>query len=753
MGRHAAFAAIGLIVGLLGGIAIGHAIAGEGPPPREIITTGTLPACSGRPLESPGKQDDPGRKKPENDVEPRHEAPGELDSLAAIIAKADIPPIPSGDGEITGHVLTGAGEPVAGVTITALSDYPEDRGFTLPTAEERIEARIRYERWIDEAKSVTTTAADGSYRLAGLAKGTEYGVGARAEGWEISSSDPRRYRHTAGDICNFVAETSISLEVRVFLPDGSPATSGRISCDHSKGSGGSTSHGSLIERGGYTFKLGPGKWSVSAQAGKHEELTAGPTEVTLEAGVKPDPVELHLKASPGIVGTVKCAGTIVGLRPYVQLQANPPTEPPPATVKEDERGGFSGRRDDSFKFVGLTPGRYRVLLVLDGEVKDWEDATVTDVLVEIELELPEPARGDYIILRVYDPAGKPLTDVNLHITYHSGGSSSGSGGSELKQPDGSYWLPKKLVSRGREPEKGVECWYTVRVTSDTYGSREVRYEITDTHELEVRFSAPALVTLTVSNFNDHALRDKLRWSLIREGADGRSTRTTSPREGANSSPLKMGPEEPGEYFLVLTYAEGRSSFDARELLRQPVTLAAGDNALTAAVPVLYTLTLTGENDALRRIEIRAKDGSFNLRSYSITPTDGRMAVECVPAGTYVLKGGDGEMEVTVSSDTTVKFEPRAYNCFVLTIPAGGEIEALGFADGDKLVKVDGEAVSVMNVGEAQVQASLAKENTTWTVLRNGSPTDVTFNGKTLMEIMSRRGPNRERFDMRPGYQD
>jgi hypothetical protein len=111
------------------------------------------------------------------------------------------------------------------------------------------------------------------------------------------------------------------------------------------------------------------------------------------------------------------------------------------------------------------------------------------------------------------------------------------------------------------------------------------------------------------------------------------------------------------------------------------------------------------------------------------------------------------MEVVVSSDTTVKFEPRAYDCFDLTVPPGGDIEALGLADGDKLIKVDGTEVAMNEAGQAVLLASLAKESTTWTVLRGGIETDVTFNGKTMAEIMSRRGEKRERFEIEPGHRD
>jgi hypothetical protein len=735
MGKHAVLVAIGLVVGLLAGFVIRGAI-------KDPVKTAVEPATHELPTGLPDHSDpllSTACESNKSEILPQGDIPARS-AIADLLANADVPEVPSGDGEITGVVLTPDGEAVPGVVVTASGGFPGDRGFLAKTAEERIAARICLERWQELARHKTTTGSDGAYRISGLAHDADYNIGATGEGWSISARDESRYQFRAGDTCDFVAHPVTSVLVRVFMPDGSQATTCRITCTNQARI--SNEFGPFDGR--HTFDLRPGTWRVKARAGKYDELTTNGVEIVVEAGVKQAPVDLHLCQSAGIAGVVKSANPGLARRAKIHLQSNPSAEPPPTSFDDDHRSDSRSDFGNPFSFVGLKPGRYRLLLVFDYRVMDWEDVVVADCLIETTLEMGDPAPDTYIVVRVYDPAGKLVPDANLTICFRSGQGSSSSGGSELKQADGSYWLFKNQVSHDSRMDQ--DCYYTVSARTGSYGEKEVRYEITDTHEVEIRFGLPAWAKLAVSNFNDHALRDKLTWNLVSAG--GEAVNDYAPwREGENeASPFTFGPIEPGEYFVTLHYHENHES---RELVRERVALTAGENALSAQVPLLYTLTITSDDEQrLRQLELVEKDGPGRIRARAEV-VEGKLTLKCVPPGTYLLKDYKSEMEVTVTCDTTIKFEPRTYDCLVIEVSNRADVDALGFATGDRVIEIDGAKLSDGYSGWTHVQASMVKESTTWKVLRNGVPVEVTFDGRLLAKAFE-KGDNG--LKLRSGFQ-
>lgn len=740
-GKAAVFTAIGLVLGLLAGLAIGSAMGGEPAPlPNPVAdfdNEAELPRDEDSALEG-----GPDKKREEVTPEPMPENGA---TIAELLKDVSIPAVPSGSGEITGRVLTEAGKPLEGVTITCSSDYPEDRGGSLKTAEERIAARMRYEKWIDAARRTASTGADGAYRLSGLGESTEYTLSATLEGWEITRAGSGGNRLKPGDTCDFTAAISLKLEVTVYLPDGKLAQSGRVtaSIDSVHGISSTSMH---IRGGMASLSLKVGKWSLRAESGDYNEFTAEPVNIEVKPDEALQPLELHLKATPGIAGTVEFPKEFGNLSANVYLQVNPPAEAPDEMFDNDRSMPDEWVHRGKFNFRSLAPGNYRLLLVCHNRIVDWADVSVSDAHVVVALAVPPPRPEDYIVIRAYGPDGELLTDVVLYITLHSGNGSRGRGGGEVRRPDGSFWLSRNIF--GRTKQEG-ESWYTLKVEHSVYGYKEVRYEFDDTHDVDVRFVVPATAKLTVANFNDHPLREKLRWSLKRDGDDGRRAFFDDDDETGRSSPFSFGPEEPGAYFLVLLLETDH--YEHRELYRQPVTLVAGENTLTALVPSLYTLTIVKGDVDITRVDVRGKDTEFEHRGYRSEVKDGRLVIEGVPPGTYILETREGGMEVVVNRDTEVVYAPLAYDCLALSVEVGGVAEDLGLRDGDKLIGIDGEEFESAKVGSLKMQTSLALESTTWTVLRGGVRVDVTFNGRELFKALNERGDGG--LNIKPAYRN
>jgi S1-C subfamily serine protease len=111
--------------------------------------------------------------------------------------------------------------------------------------------------------------------------------------------------------------------------------------------------------------------------------------------------------------------------------------------------------------------------------------------------------------------------------------------------------------------------------------------------------------------------------------------------------------------------------------------------------------------------------------------------------------------VNVAADTEVTLNLTKFDCLFLTeIKVGGKIEALGLRDGDRLIRVDGQQWENLRIFEAQVEGSLGRDETTWTVIRNGAELDVKFRGTDLMKIMEkRRDEGGERLRMEPALRN
>jgi hypothetical protein len=322
-------------------------------------------------------------------------------------------------------------------------------------------------------------------------------------------------------------------------------------------------------------------------------------------------------------------------------------------------------------------------------------------------------------------------------------------------------MPDKSVWIRRRKERLAESWgnwrYQIDVSSPKYVASPIEYGRTDTHEVRINFLDPAFATVSATNGDDHRLRKQLTWSIVAPGQAGAIERFRREREGEEENKqlgaTRLGPFQPGAYELVLMLAE--SSFDNRELLRMPVTLAAGENALTATVPELYSLVIVPAPGAnMRNVNVAPKAGKTATFAYRTEVKNNRIALDNVPAGEYLLSDSEGRMTVRVPTAGEVVYNPPSYDCTVVSdLRPGGKIEALGFRNGDKVIRVDGSEITSRDVGKALFRLSITKESTTWTLLRNGREVELTFSGVELANITGKGAQDRESFNLQSGYRN
>ncbi|MCZ7608100.1 MAG: PDZ domain-containing protein [Planctomycetota bacterium] len=697
----------------------------------------------------------------ETSPEPTRESakkPAAGSSLADLIAAADTLPLPKGDGVITGVVRTQAGEPLAGVTITATPSYPEERNWSGLDTEARIREQIRYEKWRELARRNVVTGADGNYRLEGLALKTDYSVWAELEGWRFERTPHRNY-FQAGMEANFKALVNIMVPLEVRLPDGRAPRQAEVKF-HKAGEENSV-FATRPRNGTGVIGLEPGDWVASAKAGDAWEYESELVTFKLAAGQAPPALVFELKGRSGLQGKVSVPAGYRFESLEVVVLPGEGVEPPPlltASMLESKVAEVVvwPREAWSFQVLDLAPATYRVVLHYGNRVLDWRNVTVGGDLAACDLAVPPARAEDYFAVRVYDPEGEATDAVQVYLAVTSD-QHGYSGWSEQYRPEPDtrlIWI-RRVTLEELIGEHAEQWMYTITVRSKKYGQLSQPYAPTDRHELVFRFQHPAHVTVTVPGYNEHDLRERLTWSVVEVGKEGRLFRRWErERLGTswNVAPLKFGPLVPGRYELVLMFEMKHSK---RELLRRPIDLAGGENAVSAEVPSLYTLT----------VRCRTKAEAEGVSLYRGTSRYATWEDEVVregavarflelPEGEYRLETGAGTLALELSADKEVDFAPRVYDCLVISgIKPGGLIEGLGLCNGDKLIAVDGNPCEDLKLFRAHLDVSKGKDSTTWTVLRNGVPIDVTFSGKQLTEILKNRSENSEDIDLDRAYRD
>ncbi|MBZ0137305.1 MAG: hypothetical protein K8I27_13140 [Planctomycetes bacterium] len=751
-GKPGVFTAIGLIIGLLAGFLIASSMGNEPAPAPTPAADLHQPADTRNDAAAPLKQE----------TEPAPvRAPGGT-SLSDIIATIDPPPVAAGNGVISGRVLTSTGEPLPGVNVTARPRYPDRRYAPDATLEQRVRDNIRYERWREASAHAAITDDSGAYELAGLSEAETYNVWCELDGWRFSARG-QTGRVEPGATRDWTATRIFKLAVEVRMPDGSLASEARVTVHDVANDRRQSSE--YLGTGAGEIQLEAGEWKIVATGGRQDEYSSDEVVVRTEPGKQLAPLVLTLKGRPGISGTVTLPEALAGTSARVYIVKDPPPEPPVDLQAirqqrpEQEYVSFYDREEvastrGEFSRLDIEPGVYRIILDHENEIADWRDITVTNDLVTVDLKVPEPDRSKYFVVRILSPEGDFLADSYANLTIHHGHGWQSGGGQRAAPGRDAIWVKRGEPSSRGNGELPEQWWYTLSATHEEYGTLKRRIERDGPAEQEFRLQAPGTVTLAAIGHNEHELQKSLNWSIVDVGEQGTSLRGFELRErdaDANQSPLKFGPMQPGAYDLVLVLG---GDFDGSELLRQSVTIAAGENALTASVPALYTLKVrcANESDA-RRLRL-LRDGRRLRRDGEWERTDAAVAEFLnLLAGEYEIEGPTGRMRVTVPVNGTIEFAPRNFDCVVLSsIKEGGLVEGFGLRNGDKLFEVDGETMGDMNQFNARMTLSLAKDSTTWKVLRGGVVTEVTFNGKALMEVMQNKKTNREDLDFDPGFQ-
>ncbi len=664
---------------------------------------------------------------------PSPEKPGGLSSLEAVLDALPTPRVEPGEGRISGHVRLEDGTPVPGVLVRAeqVPAYTPPVTMGTPPPEqslaESVRALVRRRRLALATRTETRTGPDGAFVLQGLAH-ARYALRAFRHGYRIYS---RRTSYAwPGGKVDFSARRIAGVRVRVLRPDGSEAKEVRVEYRR-PGSGRARS--GVTGTVGY-LELEPGSWLLAAVA-EGGAWKSPEVRVEVTAGEVAGPVELRLEARPGIEGrVVPPEGETLRFVEVLLLPIAPGTVPDPDRLRRDgKRASLWTRSSNHFLFPDLPPGTYFLAAMVSGGVLVSEEVTVENGLAARDLVIPPADPENSVIVHVYGPDGKPVTDADVSTGYRSRTSRSSATGTISRLTDGSYRVPHHPVDEDMLGPDGT--WY-VRVASPAYGTLEREYEKGKDREITIRFEEPARLAVRLVGYPGSELQGHLGFFLDPRKKKGSFRAAIPGRPGRGISPegtLDLGPVPPGAYELVVSIL--LDSFRSIPAARIPVTLRAGDNDLAVPLPAVYTLTVrTGEEVSRLTLRATSPEEPHNLW-LTKKPANGRIVFPRLPAGEYALSDERGrQMSIRIPDQVDVVYTPREMNAMrvIVTDPAGFLARA-GFRNGDVIVGVDGKRFANRREMQMRLQLAMTQEKARFLVVRGGRETEITTSLKALFD--------------------
>ncbi len=740
--------ACGAAIGLGGGMVI----SGRGGPnddqllPAAPSDSAQQPAPGAAPSPAPAGTGETAGAKPAAD---------DSDALMKALLAVNTPKFEGGAGRITGKVATATGKPVQGVLMRATradgssgrtkrsydGSPPEDQDLEM-----QVRDLVRRHRMDNATRQEVSTDEKGAFSLGGLGD-CEYWVSAFKKGFEIQQkSRSRKGTWKPGEVVEFIAAAIIEIRVDVLRPDGSRAEKADIEIKHKavrdSWSGGSETAWS---RENPCIYLRPGAYVFIAECEDLGGLRSAEQEVNVDEGAAPPEVTLTLKEPIGIKGRIVAPEGMDLKNIWMKYMAVSSSDTPDLKilVMQGKFLQMMSEGDLTFTVKDLVPGTYLVgVLLASQRVIAHCTVQVVDRMAEAVLTVQPFKPEEYVIVRVFDPAGNQMTDVNFETGLFSHGHGFTTGASSIAQKDGSFLvLNYKHWDESMMNQQEKATRYLLKAACPKYGSKQVEYDPAATRELTLKFQNPATLEVTVAGYRDSEFVGKLQVQIKQKKAKEEEeeavdvgSRFGDMQEGLDAEgKLTVGPVEPGEYEIDLMLNTGESWGGRIPIRKTPVTLSTGANTATLRIPPLYQLTVTfekavkGEHIMLGPASEKRRWGGWGVQKQM--SEDGKVVFEKLPEGTYKIQkwtGADaGSMEITLPGQSSVAFKPKPVNALrVVVSDSAGVLGRAGLQTGDLIIGLDGTEFKNMAHMQMLLYTSMGKEKASLMLLRGGARKDV-----------------------------
>ncbi|MHC4932334.1 MAG: carboxypeptidase-like regulatory domain-containing protein, partial [Planctomycetota bacterium] len=365
----------------------------------------------------------------------------ERQDLQGVLQSLPRPNLPSGNGTITGHVRRAGGAPLEGVTVRAhlrresggwqQGDGPPEEVSEVESVRRHV-ADLRRRRG---TRGEAVTDAGGAYAIDGLVQDAPYSLRAYREGFQINPVLSRNAWNAApGSEIDFHAFPLVAIPVDVRLPDGSQPDRAEIAVKQ----GSSTTTTTWTPRRP-VLRARPGEATLRATIPSDDQLHSTELRLELVEGQAVKTQAFELQSRPGVRGQVRFPnGEHAGYLNAYLLRIGAEARPSPANlVQHGQQVWLSPDEGYGFAYKDLEPGRYMIGIALGRTaLLAHRTVAVSDHMAECVFEITEFDPSQFVVLRVYDPDGSPLTDAEIETAYRTENSSSSGGGQSMRRKDG-----------------------------------------------------------------------------------------------------------------------------------------------------------------------------------------------------------------------------------------------------------------------------------------------------------------------------
>ncbi|MHC4848112.1 MAG: carboxypeptidase-like regulatory domain-containing protein, partial [Planctomycetota bacterium] len=465
-------------------------------------------------------------------------------SLRELLEAIPIDRVPSGNGAITGRVLTQDGNPLPGAVVLA-RPHRSSTGKKRATGQrpeidivKLVEDRVRSARWTRDGSREATSDEGGRYSINGLGESIYY-LHAYAAGYTIQPKGHSRLG--PGGTLDFEARPSVRADVDVVVAGAGPPESANIFITQRHDSG-IRSNLARWTRKQPWIELSPGTFELRAEltgelGGKSESQTVtveeGDHDLRLSFSVTVKPaLRLQVKV-PANLPRVSIAGWLIRVPPGRTVT--------PRELKANGVGKFHAGTGDKMLWKDLEPGRYFVGAGF-GAGGDPSATVLVDVahgITDHTLELSEPSGEGVVKVRLLSPDGEPVDHASWRIAHRSEGSSTSTGTTSLYRADGTHIL---IDSRASEFEGGT---HTIEAQAGKWGKASSEFDPKSTAILELRFAKPAEPEGRISGYRGSRYEGRVRFQWEDVGRRSSHAWFSGASNIDDEGRMKLRPQQPG----------------------------------------------------------------------------------------------------------------------------------------------------------------------------------------------------------------
>jgi hypothetical protein len=561
-------------------------------------------------------------------------------NLENIMSGGDDAEYATAEGIITGTVRDPSGNPVSGVTITAI---PVSRPMALSAPGRQARQRphenrdfrtvaqsaIQGELWRRNARRSATSGSNGRFEIIGLEE-VNHTLTAFHEQYEVVTLN-QRARTQPGAVIDFVARPITLVRIKVLMPEGELADNAWVNWQGPHGNGGEA----WLKSAGM-LRLPIGACKVKATTTLPMPMESELVERTIVAGASAEPLVLQLKGRKILTArlTMPEGFSLPGRVEYrLRLMEGAAIEPEELLKDQSQRLARTPSPGVAH-WLDLEPGRYLIAAFLDRRrLLGSAIAEVGEGPAEVAIPVEEPDPSSFVKVKLIGPDGGPVPgNVSFRVITGAENRPKTAKVDAMQRDEG--WI----VFLDRIDRKSGED-ASMRVGTRDFGGAVEKFNLRGGGTITFRFNKPAKLKVQLGSYNGSGVEGSLFVALRGKlGAD--AWRLVSP-DGS----VAMTGVQPGEYHLQFYIRRKGKNWP---IFKRAMNLRAGEDEVDLNVPPLHTLAVRwGGKGRPNSVQIRCNDERIGWLRRDARFRGKKASFDLLAPGAYELRVGKKRFKVNV----------------------------------------------------------------------------------------------------------